>query len=304
MHSLLNRFWIASLFLLATTAAGRADFVTDTLGSAGPGNYALLSLTGATDIALNGPGTTTGNVGISSPGRLALDSSNGNPPVAIKGDVYLGNTASITHPNQVQGTVFTNQDPRLNQANVDARNAANTFAALAPTLSVPGNAINGTTTINGTAGVNVLDINSLHLGNGQALTLNGPAGAQFVVNDSGNFTLNSGRINLAGGLTPSDVVFNVTGRGPDVQTSGGLNNESVINGVLLATGRNIGLSPGLINGELIAGGQSIHLVSGASVNGSGAPMVPAPPSVVLMGLGGVAFVALVTRSRRRLAATV
>jgi hypothetical protein len=163
-------------------------------------------------------------------------------------------------------------------------------------LSGPG-AINGNTTLNGGPGTNVLNVSGINLGNGQALTLNGPAGSQFVINDSGGFTLNSGQINLTGGLTPSDVVINLTGTGPAAQTSGGLNNESVINGILLAPSRSIGFAPGLVNGELIAGGQSVHLVSGASVNGP--HVVPAPPGLILMGLGGLAYLGSLVRARRR-----
>jgi hypothetical protein len=287
--------------LLGLAEQTRAGFVTDTLGSAGPGNFAILTLNGAKDIALNGPGTTNGNVGVSDGGVLALNSSNGNPSTAVNGNVFLGNTATINNPKQVTGTVFTNQTPLLNQANTDARNASATFAALAPNLSVPGNAINGTTTINGTAPVNVLNISSLHLGNGQSLTLNGPPGSQFVINNSGNFTLNSGHINLTGGLTPSDVVINQTAPSGDLSTSGGLNNESVVNAILLAPNQGIAFAPGLVNGEVISGGSTVHFVSGASVN---MPPVPAPPSMVLMCIGGTAVLGLAARSRRQRIAPV
>src|SRR5262249_35205631 len=181
------------------------------------------------DISLNGPGTTKGNVGMPSPGTLSLDSSNGNPSVAIVGNVYLGNTANITHPAQVQGTIFTNQDSLLTQANSDAVAAAATFSALAPTLTVSGNQITGTMTINGSAGVNVLNITGLNL-NHETLTLNAPVGAQFIINDSGGFVLNSGTINLTGGLTTSDVVYNITGSGSALSTSGGAQKEKSVNG--------------------------------------------------------------------------
>jgi hypothetical protein len=297
----MRRLWLGSLLssalaLFGSAVEGRAGFVSDTLGSAGPGNFAILTLNGSGDPHLNGPGQTTGNVGVSS-GTLHLDGSAGPE---VNGNVLLapGANISISNPPQVTGSVLTNQN--LSQANTDALNAAATFAGLAPTQSVPGGAVNGTTTINGGLGTNVVNLSSLNLGNNQTLTLNGPAGSQFVVNDSGGFTLNSGRINLTGGLTPSDVVFNLAGSSPDVHTSGGLGNESVINGILLAPNRSIGLSPGLINGELISGGPSIQLASGASVvQTPPGQVVPAPSSVVLMGLGGCVFAAFVLRSRRQ-----
>jgi len=133
-----------------------------------------------------------------------------------------------------------------------------------------------------------VDISSLNLGNGQALTLNGPPGSQFVINDSGNFILNSGMINLTGGLTDNDVVFNVTATGNAIQTSGGLNNEAVVNGILLAPNSGVALAPGLINGELIAGGSTIHLVSGASIVDTTPTTVttPEPASFALQRCSG------------------
>jgi hypothetical protein len=294
-----------SLVLLAVFAgnlqSASADYISATLGSAGSSNYSVLALSGATDIALNGPGTTVGNVGISSGGNLQLNSSNGNPPVAIQGNVYLGNTATMSHPGQVTGTVFTNQDVRLGQANTDARNASTAFAKLAPTMAISGGAINANTIIYGVPGVNVINVSGINLGNGQKLTLHGPVGTQFIINDSGGFTLNSGRILLTGGLTPNDVVLNITGTGT-LQTSGGLNNASLINGILLAPNASIAFAPGLVNGELIAGGQSIHLVSGASVNwcpstdttatAATVDTAPEPSSLVLALLGTLGVMVL------------
>jgi hypothetical protein len=178
------------------------------------------------------------------------------------GDVFLGsNTKANFHASQqVQGTVFTHQDAKLGQARTDALNASATFAALAPTTSVPGNAVNGTTTVNGGPGVNVLNVTGVKLGNGQTLTLNGPAGSQFVINDSGDLTLNSGKVELTGGLTPADVVFNFTDTSPAIKTSGGMKHESVVNGILLASGvgTTVDFSPGLVFGEVIVGGEHAH----------------------------------------------
>jgi hypothetical protein len=102
--------------LVSACGAVRADFISNTLGTAGPGNFALLALNGAQDIALNGPGTTNGTVGISS-GTLSLNGSNGP---SINGNVLLSPGAAITHPQLVTGNIFTNQN--LSQPNTDARN--------------------------------------------------------------------------------------------------------------------------------------------------------------------------------------
>jgi exosortase len=84
-----------------------------------------------------------------------------------------------------------------------------------------------------------------------------------------------------------------------VEACGGLNNESIINGILLAPNGSIGFAPGLVNGEVIAGGSTIHFVSGASINQPPGQVVPVPPSFVLMGMGGVAFAITTLRARRR-----
>ncbi len=258
----------ATAAALALAPSARAGFVEDTLASAGTSNYAILALSGAQDIALNGPGQTTGNVGVSS-GTLAL---NGSAGPEVNGNVLLASGANISigNPPQVTGTVSSNQN--LSQANTDALNAAATFSGLPATQSL--GAITGTTTVNGTAGINVIDITNLNLGNGQSLTLNGPPGAQFVINDSGGVTLNSGHINVSGGVTATDVVINVQASGNAISSSGGLNNESVVNAILLAPKSGVAFAPGLINGELIAGGQTIHLVSGASVVAPATTAVP------------------------------
>jgi hypothetical protein len=274
----------AVLMVIATPA--QAGFVTDTLGTAGPSNYAILALNGAQDITLSGAGQTTGNVAVSS-GTLSL---NGSAGPEVKGNVLLagGANISIGNPPQITGSVLTNQN--LSPANTDAVNAASTFAALAPTQSL--GAITGTTSINGAPGVNIIDITNLSLGNGQSLTLTGPAGAQFVINDSGGLTLTSGQINVSGGTTPTDVVLNIEGSGSNLLMPGTSNIEPVINAILLNPHGNITLSPALINGELIAGGPTIHLVSGASVTHPMTPTtVPEPSSLLLAATAGVLLLA-------------
>jgi hypothetical protein len=272
----ISAYFVAVLLAVCLLpASAKAGFITDTLGSAGPSNFAILTLSGGSDIALNGPGQSHGNVGISS-GTLSL---NGSAGPEVNGNVFLatGANISIGNPPQVTGSVFTNQN--LSQANTDARNASTTFASLTPTQTVPGGIINGTATINGSSGINVIDIASLNLGNGQTLTLNGPAGAQFVIDDSGNFVLNSGKIVLTGGIGVTDVVFNIEASGNAISTSGGLNNESVINGIVLAPNSGVAMAPGLINGELIAGGSTIHIVSGGRSTVF-PPLFPPPRSAV------------------------
>ena len=90
----------------------------------------------------------------------------------------------------------------LNNAWNAAVSASANYAALTPTQTF--GAITTSQTITGTAGTNVINIASINL-NQAALTLNGPAGSTFIVNVSGNVTLNGGSqgngLLLTGGVT-------------------------------------------------------------------------------------------------------
>ena len=70
--------------------------------------------------------------------------------------------------------------------------------------------INGQITTNlivtGIPGLNVVDLPSFRLNNSSTLTLTGPAGTAFVINDSGDFNLHAGNIQVSGGVGPLDVV--------------------------------------------------------------------------------------------------
>lgn len=290
--------WIACTVLLAgLSGQARADYIATTLGVAGPDYYAVLALSGANNVTLSGPASTSGNVGISS-GTLSLTGSSG--PV-VSGNVYLSSGATLgAGGSQVTGSVLTNQS--LSLANTDALAAAAAFNQLTATQSL--GTITGATTIAGASGVNVIAISGLNLSNA-TLTLNGPAGSQFIINDSGAFTLNSSQILLTGGVTSQDVVFNVTSSN-QISTSGS-SSESVITGNILAPTSNISLAPGVMDGELIAGGPSINVASQivASVGQIHSlavvvpPSTPEPPAVLLLAIGAVIGHLMLSRFRRK-----
>ena len=279
-------FGLALLFTVLLAASAQADTISSALGVAGPSNYAILFLSTSGQPQMNGPGTTTGNVGYNGSTNLQLNGSNGPE---INGNLILGNNATVNNPGQVTGTIFTNQSAQLNAAQAAAIGAGAFFNGLTPTSVLT--SVNGNLTIIGSAGLNVIDLTGINLGNGQSLTLNGPAGAEFVINVSGDIVLNSALIQETGGLLTTDVVFNVGGK---VQTSGGLNNLSVINGIVLDLTGQIGMAPGAINGELIAGGNNPQIVSGGFVNGT--TSVPEPSSLLLLSMGVTSLLLL----RRRL----
>jgi len=93
--------------------------------------------------------------------------------------------------------------------------------------------------------------------------LTGPAGTAFVINDSGEFNLHNGNIQVAGGVGPFDVVYNVTNPSASVTTMV----PTTAVGVLLAPGNSINtMDSSTFTGELIGGlNKSIVLMSGTNV---------------------------------------
>jgi hypothetical protein len=275
-----------------------------TLGSAGPGNYALLSLGGQgsnsdaithTNVAIANVSTITGNVGIAGTGDIA---TSGN--AFITGTLFL-NTAGTWNQSGTSNAGAVSQsaatDAKLNQAVQDALNASSQAAALSstqPSITSIALGANGTMTITGT-GQDVINLTSFSLGNNSVLTLNAPAGDSFIFNISGAFTM-QGKVMLIGGISPADVLWNVTGTGAAVAFSGGGNSAQLV-GILLAPFRDIQLSPGLVTGEVIGGGLSISLSGGANINA-----IPEPSTTALLILASLLVVGRAFFGRRTLAA--
>jgi choice-of-anchor A domain-containing protein len=167
----------------------------------------------------------------------------------------------------------------LNQAAADLTYYSTLYRTLAATNSNV-ISITGSTTITGNAGQNVLNLSTLQLGGGQILTLDGGgSNASFIINVAGDLKLNSGQIQLTGGLTYDEVLFNVGGK---VAFSGG-GNASVLAGTVVDLTGEIAIAPGLIQGSLL--GNKITLTSGADLDTPYS--VPGP--VVGGGLPGLLF---------------
>jgi hypothetical protein len=299
---------LVSLLLFALGLESRAGFLTNKLGSAGPTDYSILGLDTNRSVQIGSSSTpqpvatpqiaapqittssgTIGNVGVvNANAAFALF-----PGSQIAGNVLVsGPTSQFLNNGTVTGQVLGNQGTVLNAANTAARNAAAFFASQSPTFEIAQINSGQTITANNPGGLNVLNINNLSL-TGQTLTLSGPAGTQFLINDSGSLSLNAGNIVLTGGLTPSDVVFNLGGPSPG---SVNLSNGSLLNGIVVDSGGNISLTGSQVNGELIGGG-SIALDPASLVMGAPVQAVPVPPSFLVMWVGGV-FMAVAVRARR------
>jgi choice-of-anchor A domain-containing protein len=260
------------------------------LGAAG--NYAVLEIgNGNVSLAAAPPnGSITGNVGAAG-GNL---SDGGNLP--INGSVFLGTGASNSGlSGNVSGTINTNFD--LSSAISAATTASSQAAALASSGGGVGFSSiteGNNVTLNLAPGVYNLTNFTLH--NGDIVNLE--AGGSYVFNISGSLSLNSAEILAAAGLSPSDILFNITGT-QGVQFSGGLSSESVLDGIILAPDAQVGLTPGAVDGEIISG-QNINIASGGSVQGGSTTTVPDSSSTLaLMGIGclGLCMAGKLTGSR-------
>jgi hypothetical protein len=124
-------------------------------------------------------------------------------------------------------------------------------------------------------GQNVLILSSINLGNGATVTLGdgGNANTSWVIEDEGDLKTSHSSIIAQNGNVKS-VLVEVNGQ---EHTTGGLNQESILDCYYIVPTGTAQNSPGLIDGELIAGGSQITFVSGESVvSGGSLVTVPEP----------------------------
>ena len=201
---------------------------------------------------------------------------------SINGDRYeqTTSTESIHSTGTITGSRFSSAtiNSQLNSGVASLKNVSIAAAGLTATAGSPTSlniGKNQSRIFDNTpfGGKYVMNLSSFVMGggntnaNGGTLTLNGAAGSAFVLNISGAFSLGgNAKILLTGGLTVSDVLFNITGSNSTFSIGG----DALFNGTLLAynssgaqrtlqiTGHNT-----QINGELLA--NRILLQSGAHV---------------------------------------
>jgi hypothetical protein len=239
--------------------AGTASSRFNALDISSPPNATGLQVDG--DIALAGVYSTltvSGHTSISGGDRFEQTSS----------------TESIHSTGIITGSRFSSPtiNSQLNSGVMSLQHVSITAAGLTATAGSPTSiniGKNQSRIFDNTpfGGKYVMNLSSFVMGGGGTLTLNGAANSAFVLNISGAFNLGGqAKILLTGGLTVSDVLFNVTGSNSTFT----INGDALFNGTLLAynssgaqrtltiTGHNT-----QINGELLA--NRILLQSGAHV---------------------------------------
>ena len=217
------------------------------------------------------PFTVDGNIAVA--GAYSTMTISGQ--TTISGDIYRRTTATFSRSGNASNPpqhFSTAIDSQLAGGITSLQNVSNTAAGLTKTAGSPTSINlqghqNLTISNNPFAGKYVMNLSNFVLGGGSTLTLNGAAGSAFVLNITGKFDIGGGsKVLLTGGLTVSDVLFNVRGNNSTFSIGG----DSVFNGTLLAYNssgaqRTLQISGHntQINGELLA--NKISLQSGAHV---------------------------------------
>ena len=205
------------------------------------------------------PFTVDGNIALA--GAFSSMTIAGN--TTISGDIYRRTTATFSRSGNASNPpqhFSASIDSQLAGGITSLQNVSNQAALLTPTAGSPtsinlsgGHSL--TFSNNPFAGKFVMSLSNFVLSGGSTLTLNGAAGSAFVVNITGKFDISgASRILLTGGLTPSDVLFNVRGNNSTFSISG----NSIFNGTLLAYNSsgaqrtlNISGHDTTVNGEVI-----------------------------------------------------
>jgi PEP-CTERM motif len=245
-------------------------------------NFAFIDL-GATTLGWNS-GPVAGNVlfGLG----LQANLSGGNNGGISNGGVLSHDSSAVISgalQNPITQTLVSNTITQ-NAATI-AQNVSSFASSLTPTQTFT--TINNTTTITGNGGLNVIDVANIQ---NAKLTLSGTANDFFVFNVSNAISTNQPMI-LSGGVSPSNILFNLTGTGTVFQTSGG----DVSFGTYLATnGGKFQFSNLVLTGRLINIGGDVQLVSGSSI-----PTVPEPGTLGLVGIGAIVLVCALKKSRSR-----
>jgi len=167
--------------------------------------------------------------------------------------VYTDSTTNISGKLQNPLTFASVSTSVTAAAAASAQSVSNNASGLTATQTF--STINNNMTINGNGGLNVIDVGSIQNAN---FTIHGSANDYFVFNVSRGIQTNR-VMTLTGGVPASHILWNLTGSGTVLQTSGG----DVLVGTFLATkGGQFQFSELQLTGELINTGGNIQLVSG------------------------------------------
>ncbi len=288
---------VSALFLTASSA--RADFLDPIPNVGQAGGYTVLGLTNTVNNT-GGTSTVTGDVGVGPGGELDMQGGS-----KVTGTVFVDQTGNVVlgGGSTVGGTVVQS----MSQAVSDAIAASTAFAAATPNQTIAAATVNaGGTSFSNPGGTEIVKITgNVDLEGSHTLTFTGAANDHYVVDVTGGLKLGgSSKILLSGGITPSDLIFNIEENNASVN---GVDIESGAHAVgtflapfTSATVHGGSLLDPALTGAVIAGGNTINIQSTAYITGAPTPPVPAPSSAVsLIGMACVAAIGFQATRRRR-----
>jgi hypothetical protein len=281
-----SQFLAVSLLLLGTGQLAHAGF---SLGDAA--NYAVLyEGSGSHNLQINSSpvngSTILGNIGLGIENGGAPQAQLNNPAVIngninFAGAVNVNNSGAVVN-GSINGGVGSVETDLNNLNSLSSTLGAETGTAVAINI---GNG--GSQTINASSGTldgsgnEVFTVTGLSFVNGATLTINGTASQNVVLNfnSSSHF---SGTINLTGGITPNQVLFNLIGganltNGDTLQFAA---NNVTQSGTFLDPNGTIQVNSVNIIGHVFGGDSSdMQIVSNGTV------AVPEPRTYALLALG-------------------
>ena len=292
-----------SLLTLAVALASSGWAWAGSLPLGDAANYSVLyEGTGGHNLSISNV-TVNGNVGVGGTGAVQFSG-----PGTITGELDF----SAANTGQFHSTNGSNAGPTsVNYSVAAVTSALNTVNSLSTTLGALSGtslAINGTQTINASAGnqvtvggitYSVFNVTSYSENNGNFVTING-SGNPVVLNFAFGSNVNLGGDVTLNGLTSDQVLWNFTTSGQNISLN---NNASsypqplAFQGVILAPNDGLSLVNASLDGRIFGGDSSdMQIVSGDHLVTS--QSVPEPSTVVLALVRRVPAW-LVTRKRLR-----
>ena len=270
---------------LTTTALSSANAAFFDLGAAG-GYAALILPGGSNNMVINGGAAVEGDVGVSDSLHLDLGSSakvgrNAGTGTIVSGSIFLNPGATVNLMHQPPSSVV----PRdMSQAVTDAIAANHAAIALTPTQNLGGLDISGNNyTITGNGGLNVISLDSFKLHGGGTLSLQGSASDTFIFNITGDYSISGGgTMQLLGGLTQSNILWNFVGPGNTPNLTG----HGTFYGTYLAPNRAFGITDSTLYGAIIAQGD-LKITSKALVINTPSVIPEVSFSAIWIGFAGL-----------------
>jgi hypothetical protein len=296
-----RRFPVVFLAISALALVPAASAGVITLGTAA--GYAIYAGPSETTTYSN-PGNITGSVALGANGSI-----NGSGSSTINGAVYLDSGVS-GYASGITPTGGYFSPYNLSQVYTDATTASIAAAALTATNTTWASGMSdsgsSSVTINATVpyGQTVVDIggSGINFTGTGGLIINGTANENVIINvtgTSGDVSFANSGITLTGGITASQVLFNILGTG----TALNITANNTFNGTFLVLSGNVSANDGTLNGELLAvndasqtvngtvGSGTFHDNSGFAVNyqayvPDGGPLpTPEPATMTMLALG-------------------